>query len=307
MPSYVCLVGGVNIDISGTPFSTLNLRDSNPGKTTLSLGGVARNIAENLSLLGIKTEFITALGNDTYAEEIQNDCKEKNISLTHSIVKKRERTSSYLCINDENGDMHVAISDMKIYNYITPKYLISKLNVINKSRLCVIDTNIPGKSLNFLMDSCTVPIFMDTVSISKTEKIKNSIHNIHTLKPNINEAEILSDMKIKNNNDLKAASDIIHNKGVKWLFISLGTNGVYYSNRDVNGKLPAVLAKIVSTTGAGDSFLAGAIWAFSKGEGIENCAKAGLSASSICVGSPLTVSKDMSVSNLEKILKNHWR
>lgn len=307
MCNYVCVVGGVNIDISGTPFSTLNSRDSNPGKTTLSLGGVARNIAENLSKLDIKTEFITALGNDTYALEIQKDSKEKDISLIHSIVKENERTSSYLCINDEKGDMHVAISDMKIYNYITPKYLTSKLNVINKSKLCVVDTNIPEDSLNFLMDNCTVPIFMDTVSIRKTEKIKNSIHNIHTLKPNLIEAEILSDMKIKNDDDLMIATNIIHDKGVKWLFISLGVNGVYYSDGDTQGKFPDISTNIISTTGAGDSFLAGAIWSFLKGQNIENCAKAGLSASSICVESMLTVSKDMSVINLEGILKNNWR
>lgn len=308
MYNYVCVVGGVNIDIIGTPFKNLNQNDSNPGKTTLSLGGVARNIAENLGKLDIKTEFITVLGNDAYAKEIQKDCNDKNISLLHSKIIQNERTSSYLCINDKNGDMHVAISDMEIYKYITPNYLFSKLNEINKSRLCVVDTNIPEDSLNFLMDNCTIPLFMDTVSASKTTKIKNSIHNIHTLKPNIIEAEILSDMKIKNDNDLERVSTIIHNKGVKWLFITLGVNGVYFSDGKIRGKLSPIYTKIVSTTGAGDSFLAAVIWSYLKNNNnIEDCAKAGLAASSICVGSPLTVSKDISVKNLEKIIENNWR
>lgn len=157
------------------------------------------------------------------------------------------------------------------------------------------------------MDNCTVPLFMDTVSVSKTERIKNSIHNIHTLKPNIIEAEILSGMKIKNDTDLESASMIIHNKGVKWLFISLGSNGVYYSDGKNSGKLSPIDTKIVSTTGAGDSFLAGVIWSYLKNNDIENCAKAGLAASSICIASALTVSKEISVDNIEEKIKNNWR
>lgn len=307
MNNYVTVVGGANIDIIGTPFNILNQNDSNPGKTTLTLGGVARNIAENLSRLNINIEFITVLGNDTHAEEIQKDCKEKNISLVHSKIILNERTSSYLCINDEYGEMQVAISDMDIYKYITPNYLISKLNVLNNSRLCVVDTNIPEDSLKFLMDNCTVPIFMDTVSVSKTKRVNSFIHNIYAIKPNIIEAEILSDMKIKNDEDLKKATDIIHDKGVRWIFVSLGVNGVYFSDGTVQGKISPIPTKVVNTTGAGDSFLAGVIWSYLNNHNIETCAKSGLSASSICVRSPLTVSKDISVENIKNIIKHNWR
>ena len=41
-----------------------------------------------------------------------------NISLNHSLVVPKERTSTYLCINDESGEMQLAISDMEIYRYI---------------------------------------------------------------------------------------------------------------------------------------------------------------------------------------------
>ena len=47
--SYVCVIGAVNVDISGTPQSTYVPGDSNPGHVRVTLGGVGRNIAENLS------------------------------------------------------------------------------------------------------------------------------------------------------------------------------------------------------------------------------------------------------------------
>ena len=49
---YVTVVGGVNMDIGGHPAAPLVMQDSNPGTVGMSLGGVGRNIAHNLSLLG---------------------------------------------------------------------------------------------------------------------------------------------------------------------------------------------------------------------------------------------------------------
>mgnify|MGYP003899440329 CR=1 FL=1 len=303
LEDYVVVIGGANIDIIGTPYSKLIYKSSNPGKTNLSLGGVARNIAENLSRLGVKVEFITVLGSDSYAEEIKRNCNELNISLKHSLIIENERTSTYICINDETGEMQLALSDMEIYKYITPEFLKEKLEIINNSRVCVVDTNIPTESLIYIMDNCKAPIFLDTVSNSKTQKIKDFIHNIHTLKPNIMEAEILSNMSISNQEDLDKATDVIIRKGVKNIFVSLGSKGVYYTNGKEKGYVPVMDNNIVSTTGAGDSFLAAVVWSYLNDYSIEKAAKVGIAASSITVKSKLTVSKDMSVENIKKYLK----
>src|SRR5690554_6789521 len=105
--NYVSVVGGANIDIIGTPYNALNSNDSNPGKTILALGGVARNIAENLSRLDVMVEFITVLGNDSHSREIVDSCNELDISLKHSLTMDNERTSTYLCINNELGEMEI--------------------------------------------------------------------------------------------------------------------------------------------------------------------------------------------------------
>ncbi|MBU5426022.1 carbohydrate kinase family protein [Tissierella pigra] len=304
---YVTVIGGANIDITGTPHYGLNPNDSNPGKTILSLGGVARNIAENLSRMNVNVEFITVLGGDGYSREITSSCKKLNISLEHSLIIPNERTSTYLCITNESGEMEVAISDMEIYRYITPNYLKEKLEVINNSKVCVVDTNIPEESLKYLMNNCNVPIFLDTVSTKKTEKIKDSIQNIHTLKPNIIEAEILSNMKINTIGDLEKATNIILEKGVKRLFISLGSKGVYYTDGTHKGNILPIETKVINTTGAGDSYIAAVVWAYLKNFDLEKSAKAGLSASYICINSNSTVSENISEEHIINLMENNWR
>lgn len=304
---YVTVIGGANIDITGSPYYNLNPNDSNPGKTIMSLGGVARNIAENLSRMGVDIEFITVLGDDLYSKEIKDSCSKLNISLKHSQTISGERTSTYLCITNELGEMQLAISDMEIYENITPSYLEENLDMINDGAVCIADTNITQESLNYLMDNCKVPIFIDTVSTNKTEKIKNVLHNIHTLKPNIIEAEILSGMKIVTMEDLEKATDLIIDKGVKNIFVTLGPKGVYYTDGKTKGSILPVSTEIINTTGAGDSYLAAVTWAYLNEFDIEQSAKAGLAASSICIRSNMTVSQDISAESIINIMKNNWR
>ena len=58
--SYAAVVGGVNVDIGGRSFAPLVAADSNPGTVTVSLGGVGRNIAHNMCLMGIEVRLLTA-------------------------------------------------------------------------------------------------------------------------------------------------------------------------------------------------------------------------------------------------------
>ena len=64
----VCVIGGANVDIHGAAYQPLRLRDSNPGSVHVSPGGVARNVAENLSRLGLDCRLVTAVGKDPNGE-----------------------------------------------------------------------------------------------------------------------------------------------------------------------------------------------------------------------------------------------
>ena len=51
-PLKCAVIGAANIDIGGFPAAALAGGDSNPGRVTLSAGGVGRNIACALARLG---------------------------------------------------------------------------------------------------------------------------------------------------------------------------------------------------------------------------------------------------------------
>lgn len=223
---YIAVVGGVNIDIGGRSDAPLVAGDSNPGRIRSSLGGVGRNIAHNLALLGAKVKLITALGADDGAKRIEASCADLGIDLTDSLYVSDGATSTYLFLADSNGDMALAMNDMAIYEQLTPAFLETKLTTLNAAALVVLDTNLSAESIRYLGEHCTAPLFADPVSAAKAGKLEPILGRLHTLKPNRMEAELLSGVTVTDEASLYRAADTLLAAGLQRVFISLGADGV---------------------------------------------------------------------------------
>ena len=298
--SYAVVVGGVNVDIGGRSFAPLIAADSNPGTVSLSLGGVGRNIAHNLSLMGAEVQLLTAYGDDLHGQQVASSCAALGIDLSNALKVTGGTTSTYLYLTDEKGEMALAVSDMSICEKITPEYLAENLTLLQNAQVVVADTNIPRESLLWLAENCTAPLFIDPVSTVKAEKIRPILHRIHTLKPNRLEAELLSGVKINCPEDVKTAAQKLMEMGVHRMFISLGGDGVLAAMDGQLLHLPNIPGNMVNTTGCGDAFMAALVWAYLEGTDLENTARAGLAAGSIAMESEQTINPNMSAEALKE-------
>ena len=114
---YVVVVGGVNLDIGGRPHGELVAADSNPGQVRMSLGGVGRNIAHNMALMGLDVRMLTAFGDDMNAQRIAASCGELGIDISQCLTVPGGATSTYLFITDGHGDMALAVSEHVLKNH----------------------------------------------------------------------------------------------------------------------------------------------------------------------------------------------
>ena len=303
--SYVVVVGGVNVDIGGKSHAPLVSSDSNPGTVRVSLGGVGRNIAHNLSLLGTDVRLLTAYGDDVHGQKIAASCSELGIDLSHARPITGGTTSTYLYLTDDRGEMALAISDMEICRKITPTYLSNHLGLLQNAQVVVCDANIPEESLIYLAENCTVPLFCDPVSTVKAEKLRPILNRIHTLKPNKLEAELLSGVKIERTEDVAAAADRLLALGVHRVFISLGAEGVYAAMGSQRIHLPTLPGQMVNTTGCGDAFMGALAWAYLEGMNLKETALAGLAAGSIAMESDETINPAMSATAIRNRINNN--
>jgi pseudouridine kinase len=292
---FVCVIGGSNVDIQGFPERELIYRDSNVGRVKISLGGVGRNIAENLVRMGVNTHLISVVGDDVYGRRILEEAQQTGLDMEDSLILQGERTSTYLSILDHAMDMVLAINDMEAMDRMTLEFIKSKRQVIENAALCVLDTNLPASVLEYALTAFQDTVFfLDTVSTVKARKARDLIGRVHTVKPNRLEAEILSGIPIRDEADLEKAARILCGKGVANVFVSLGEQGLFWSNGEVSRIAKAPKVKIANATGAGDAAMAGLALGYLRGKNIDETAKLAVAASVIALSSENTINPAMS-------------
>ena len=294
MQSAITVIGGANIDLSATLADSFIAADSNPGKVDIGYGGVARNIAHNLALMGNRVQLLTAFGSDLFGRLIEDHCKQQGIDVHLSAVVDNVRSGTYLCIHNHGGEMIAAVADTEAVSVITPEWLEHRLGDINQSDYVVADTNITEAAIRYLMENVTVPLLIDGVSSTKAHRMMNALNNaklpyLHTLKLNLKEA-----VAITNEADYALAAQRLIDLGVAHVYITLGSDGVYCRSAAQEWLFPALpITDVVNTNGAGDAFLAGVVYAMTKGLEFPQTAQYGLMAARATLMSPKAVNPDI--------------
>lgn len=276
MNKHISVIGGMNMDIGGSAWGTLRLRDSNPGRVTMRPGGVGRNIAHDLRLLGAEVSLLSAVGDDPNGRALLESCEALGLDVSMTLVRPRERSSTYLYVNDEGGDMLLAVSDMDIVDRITPAALEPWLDRLNGCDAVVLDANLSEAALEFLVEKLAVPLYADPVSTAKAPKLRRVLGRLAALKPNLLEAQCLTGER-----EPEAAARALLGAGVQRVFLSLGAEGMLAAEGERMLRLPCVKAEVVNTTGAGDAAMAALVWSGTQGFDLERSARAALLAGAV--------------------------
>lgn len=294
----VVMIGGVNVDIGGRPHHPLISRDSNPGHIWTSLGGVGHNIAHNLRQLDVPVTFLTAFGDDDHGARVERGCAVAGIDLRHALRVRGGATSVYLYINQFDGDLALAVSDMEICREISPAFLEQHLALLQTAPVVAVDGNLSEEAIRYIAAHSSAPVFADPVSVSKADRFRSVLSRIHTLKPNRLEAEALTGIPVSDPESAHRAARALLDAGLQRVFLSLGTDGVLAADRTGQVLVPCFPAQVRNTTGAGDAFMAGLIWAFLQGLSLAGSAAAASAAASLAVESEETINPLLSASAL---------
>lgn len=305
---YLLVLGASIMDIFG--FSTSNYRayNSTPGRIKMSFGGVCRNIAENSARIGINTKFLSVLGDDECGKSILEHSREIGYNMEDSMIIKGASTPTYLAILDENGEMVSAISDMKSLNAMTEEFIDSKKELIKNAKYVVVDSDNP-KILSYILKNFSkeTNFILDPVSAEKATWVKDMIKDFHTIKPNRHEAEILAGFPIKDTEDLIRASNYFLSLGIKKVYISLDSEGIFYNDGEKCGKVKALDVIVKNVTGAGDSFVAGIGHGYMNKLDEVDIVKFSMAMSIITIADEATIHPQMCLNKvLEEIDKIKW-
>jgi pseudouridine kinase len=301
---YVAVVGGANMDLCGRSLADLVMGDSNPGELTSGPGGVARNIADNLGRLGNQVQFIGAVGSDLWGEQLLSSCRHANVGVDHCLVVPGKESSTYLSIHAPTGELQLALNDMALIETLDARQLAQRRGVLSRSSAIVLDANLSESALEYIFHTYSdKPIFVDPVSSVKAGKIAPYLKQIHTLKPNITEAELLSGLHFEQMEQLPEIAGILHEQGIKRLLISLGKQGAYASIEGQGSFIPVAKTQVNNVTGAGDALMAGLVHGFLYDWEWERSVEFALAAARLALKSGSTINSTMSEKAVNHLLE----
>ena len=299
-------IGGANVDVHGKSAQPIVLRDSNPGALHLSVGGVCRNVCDNLCRLGESVTFLGAVGEDAFGAMLLGSFRALGMDTAHLAVLPGKRTSSYVSLLDSEGDMLAAMSDMSIVKELDASFVAARMPAFAQARACVADANLSFEALSYLASHCPVPIMFDPVSTAWAKAAAPLAGAFHTLKPNLLELEALTGLRVTGDASLKAACGALLKSGAKQIYVSLGKDGVWYQN---SGGLSLYKKSrpfpVRNATGAGDATMAGIVYAWLHGLSPDDSLNFALGAALAALGSENTINSEMSKALVLRMIKEY--
>ncbi len=254
----VLVIGACNIDIIGTSIHPIISQESNIGHISISLGGVAKNIATNLYNLGADVAFLTLIGKDRFAGMQVQELEDLGINFSMSF-RKDTLSSTYLAVHDYGGEMVVGVNDMRAFEALTIQEFQEKEDYIGLFEVLVLDTNLNQDVLEYLITRFQEKtIYVDGVSQTKVTRIQKVLPYIDLLK--INSFELNSLLNIENC-DIIYGVKRLKQEGLKHCLVSSANEPITYNIEDnIYQSITHKMKEIKSTVGAGDALLSGTIF-----------------------------------------------
>jgi pseudouridine kinase len=305
--AQITCIGAANVDRKAQSMLPVQYHESNPAEIVHSSGGVARNIAENLSRLGCTASLITIVGEDNEGKWLLEETRRQGVNVSQAFVLPQSQTGTYTAILDPNGEMVIAVNDMRINDQLTVEMIQSRWPHIASSELVLLDTNVPEHILAYVIGRCKhdqLSLCVNTVSAAKTKKLPRNLNGIQLILPNRNEAEVLTDTKINSIADAKEACKQIIGRGVQQVVVTLGEQGLVWATEDESEYLLPPKVEVADVTGAGDALMAGVLFGILQNESLHTACRLGMISASLTLQSKGTVS-NLHAEQLYSLLAQH--
>lgn len=299
----VVVIGAAGIDVKGRANEPLELERSNSGVVRNSVGGVARNIAENLARLEVATCLLSAVGDDHSGHYVLSHTAQTGVDTSLVLRIPDMHTGSYVAVLDDAGRLVVAISEYDIVEQIAPAYLQKHRGVLADAAMIAIDANLSERAIASVFRWArryNVPVCADPTSSALAPKLIPYLSDLYMIAPNAAEAAVLcaSDSAPSTSEEAIETAQCLVSLGVKIAIVTLAEQGLAYADGSSAGHIPAINTTVVDTTGVGDALTAAVIFGLLNDMPLDEAVRLGISAAALTLRTRDTVLADLSLDRL---------
>ncbi|WP_378187824.1 carbohydrate kinase family protein [Aquimarina sp. W85] len=245
------------------------------------LGGSPTNVAMNLARLGLKPALIASVGNDGFGDYIFQRVGEARVSAQY-IKRNNQLPTSTVFVSRSTGTpdfIAYRAADSLITEDQVPVEILSHAQVYHTTCFALSKQPARNTILNKAKEAYDLGCKL-SIDLNYSEKIwKETDEAIKVIKKYCSYNPLVKLSKDDMNRlfgykiSINEVFDFFHKNGVDIVCLTLGEEGVILSQK---GKpkisKPAIkIAEVVDTTGAGDAFWSGFLFAYIKRQPIEKC------------------------------------
>jgi len=249
------------------------LATTNEASVTKTAGGVSRNIAHQLSLLGVPVQLISVFGNDSDGDWLKKLSAAAGVKLDASITKDG-LSGKYTGILNADGSLFSAFLTNAANHLITPGHLSKHKELLKTASYLMADANISVDTAEWLLgfsNETGIPFIIEPVSVPPAKKFRDAtLLGLYLITPNEDELPVLCSEKAF---FTQQQVEELLSRGVQNIWLHNGQHGSALYNKEKSVTLHAPSIEVVDCTGAGDGSLSGFILGKHLGKPDHDCLK----------------------------------
>lgn len=272
----------------------------------LSCGGKGSNQAVACAILGGDVTLIQKLGNDDFGIKAKEDFKAYNLNTDFVTLDDNESTGFVVIMIDEKGE-NAIMCVPGAHSHYTKEDIDAAEDEIRKACLVgfVLETNHDvvayGLEKAWKMG---VPTLLDPAPAAKLPE--ELYRYITYIKPNEHEASELTGIDVHDEASAIEAGKWFLERGVRYAIITLGGGGCVLVTEEGTDYFKTPKVDVVDTTGAGDNFTGGLIYALSSGMDLKRSVQFGICTGSLSVTKKGVWESSPSLMEVEKLLNENF-
>lgn len=284
MNKKLTVLGSINADhVISVPYF------AKPGETLsgenyrIAYGGKGANQAVAAARLGAKITFIGCIGSDDIGKTMKHAFEQDGIDTSHIATISQKMTGIAFIQVAQSAENSIVIAP-GANAYLDEKIIHQNENQIAQSDclLMQLETPIPAiEKAAKLAKKYGVQVVLNP---APAQPLPDSLlSQIDIITPNETEAEILTGVRVTDEQSAVKSAEIFHQKGISCVIITLGAKGVFISRNGENRMIKGFSVQAVDTTAAGDTFNGGFVTALLEGQSFEEAIRFAQAAAAISV------------------------
>ncbi|AKA38718.1 ribokinase [Yersinia ruckeri] len=278
------VLGSINAD------HILNIQQfPRPGETVIgkqynvAFGGKGANQAVAAGRSGADIAFIACVGEDDIGERVRQQLATDRIDTGPVEAIAGETTGVALIFVNGEGENVIGIN-AGANAAVTPDYLQRYQQKVIDAQALLMQLESPLETViaaaKLARENQTQVILNPAPARELPDEL---LQLVDMITPNETEAERLTGIHIKNDNDADRAAKILHDKGITTVIITLGSRGVWLSEQGQGKLMPGFKVDAVDTIAAGDTFNGALLTALLEGQTMATAVRFAHAAAAIAV------------------------